>query len=63
MKVKAKVLAALVLLTMVGGAQAQTVEQFYTGKTINFIVPFSAGGYYDSGARLFARYMGQYIPG
>ena len=60
---KAQVLGALALLTAACNAQAQTVEQFYAGKTINFIVPFSAGGYYDSGARLFARYMGQYIPG
>jgi tripartite-type tricarboxylate transporter receptor subunit TctC len=60
---KAKILAALALFTVASNASAQTVEQFYAGKTINFIVPFSAGGYYDSGARLFARHMGQYIPG
>ena len=60
---KAKILAALALFTVTSHASAQTVEQFYTGKTINFIVPFSAGGYYDSGARLFARHMAQYIPG
>jgi len=60
---KAHILGAMALLTAACNVQAQTVEQFYAGKTINFIVPFSAGGYYDSGARLFARYMGQYIPG
>ena len=60
---KAKLLAALALFTVASNASAQTVEQFYAGKSINFIVPFSAGGYYDSGARLFARHMGQYIPG
>ena len=60
---KANLLAALALFTVASNASAQTVEQFYAGKSINFIVPFSAGGYYDSGARLFARHMGQYIPG
>ncbi len=45
------------------GASAQTVEQFYTGKTINLIVPFSAGGYYDTGGRLVARNLGRYVPG
>lgn len=60
---KANLLAALALFTIASNASAQTVEQFYAGKSINFIVPFSAGGYYDSGARLFARHMGQYIPG
>ena len=63
MNAKAIGLFALVALAATSGAQAQTVEQFYAGKTINFIVPFSSGGYYDSGARLFARHMGQYIPG
>ncbi len=46
-----------------GAAHAQSVEQFYTGKTINVIVPFSAGGIYDTSGRLVARHMGQYIPG
>jgi tripartite-type tricarboxylate transporter receptor subunit TctC len=44
-------------------AHSQTVEQFYTGKTINFIVPFSAGGIYDTTGRLISRNMGQFIPG
>lgn len=50
-------------LASVNVAYAQTPEQFYAGKTIAVIVPFSAGGYYDSGGRLLARHMGQYIPG
>jgi tripartite-type tricarboxylate transporter receptor subunit TctC len=44
-------------------ASAQSVEQFYAGKTINLIVPYAAGGYYDTGARLVARHFGRYIPG
>ena len=44
-------------------ACAQTAEQFYRGKTINLIVPFSPGGYYDLGARLVGRHMSAHIPG
>ncbi|MEX0804145.1 MAG: tripartite tricarboxylate transporter substrate-binding protein [Candidatus Binatia bacterium] len=42
-------------------AGAQT--DFYKGKTIRIIVGSTAGGFYDRWARLFARYMGKYIPG
>jgi tripartite-type tricarboxylate transporter receptor subunit TctC len=38
-------------------------EPFYKGKTIRIIVGSTAGGFYDRWARLFARYMGKYIPG
>src|SRR5262245_38235331 len=44
-------------------AGAQTVEQFYAGRGITLIVPFTAGGYYDNGARLIARHLGKHIPG
>jgi tripartite-type tricarboxylate transporter receptor subunit TctC len=59
-------LSALVALIMVLGearAQSQTVEQFYSGKVINLIVPYATGGYYDTGARLVARHFSRYIPG
>jgi tripartite-type tricarboxylate transporter receptor subunit TctC len=42
------------------GAQA---DQFYKGKTIRIIVGSTAGGFYDRWGRLFAKYMGKYIPG
>jgi tripartite-type tricarboxylate transporter receptor subunit TctC len=38
-------------------------EQFYKGKTIRIIVGSTAGGFYDRWGRLFAKYMGKYIPG
>jgi tripartite-type tricarboxylate transporter receptor subunit TctC len=40
---------------------AQTT--FYESKTIRIIVGFSAGGGYDSLARILSRHMGKYIPG
>jgi tripartite-type tricarboxylate transporter receptor subunit TctC len=54
----------LAMLCMIGPAAAQdSVEQFYRGKSINIYVGSSAGGGYDSYARILSRYMGKYIPG
>jgi tripartite-type tricarboxylate transporter receptor subunit TctC len=44
-------------------AAAQPAEDFFKGKTITISVGFSPGGSYDFYPRLFARYMGKYIPG
>jgi tripartite-type tricarboxylate transporter receptor subunit TctC len=38
-------------------------DDFYQGKTIRFIVGFSAGGGYDSYTRTVARHIGKHIPG
>jgi tripartite-type tricarboxylate transporter receptor subunit TctC len=43
-------------------ATAQS-DQFYKGKTIRIMVGSTAGGFYDRWGRLFAKYMGKYIPG
>jgi tripartite-type tricarboxylate transporter receptor subunit TctC len=52
----------LALLPLTGAAAfAQSVEQFYTGKTINFIVGAGAGGSYDIYARTLANHMGKHI--
>src|SRR5262245_66126250 len=45
------------------GAPAQTVEEFYRGKSITMLVGSGAGGGYDSYARNFARHMSRHIPG
>ena len=42
---------------------AASVETFYAGRTITLIVPFGPGAYYDLGARLIARHLGEHIPG
>ena len=39
------------------------MAEFYTGKTITISVGYSPGGSYDYYPRVFARYMGKYIPG
>jgi tripartite-type tricarboxylate transporter receptor subunit TctC len=43
-------------------ARAQD-DSFYKGKTIRIMIGSTAGGFYDRWGRLFARYMGKYIPG
>ena len=43
--------------------RAQSVEEFYKGKTINLAIGFSVGGGYDLYARHLARHMGKHIPG
>jgi tripartite-type tricarboxylate transporter receptor subunit TctC len=45
------------------GAPAQTVEEFYRGKSITMLVGSGAGGGYDTYARIFARHMSRHIPG
>lgn len=42
---------------------ARAVEEFYRGKNVKIIVGFSAGGGYDTYARLIARHMPRFIPG
>jgi tripartite-type tricarboxylate transporter receptor subunit TctC len=44
-------------------AQAQSVAEFYRGKTINLLIGVGVGGEYDLQARLVARHIGKHIPG
>ncbi len=44
-------------------ARGQTVEEFYRGKTMKFIVGSNTGGSYDTYSRLLAQFMGRHIPG
>lgn len=53
----------LALALACGGASAQDEKSFYAGKTINLIVPFTAGGINDLAARLVARHMPAFVPG
>ena len=53
-------LSAIVLATP---AVAQSPVDFYKGKTVTIYVGLSAGGGYDTNARLVGRHIGRYIPG
>jgi tripartite-type tricarboxylate transporter receptor subunit TctC len=46
-----------------GSAAAQTVEQFYKGKTVDFEIGYPTGGSNDAYARLVASHLGKHIPG
>jgi tripartite-type tricarboxylate transporter receptor subunit TctC len=50
-------------LALCDGAAAQSVEQFYRGRTINVLVASQSGGVNDLVARLIARHFGNHIPG
>ena len=51
------------LCTVTAAAAQDAVADFFKGKQINIIVGSSAGGGYDTYARLLARYFGNHIPG
>jgi len=44
-------------------AVAESVAEFYKGKTLQMIVPASPGGDYDLRSRLIGRHIGDHIPG
>ena len=57
-------LAPLALvIAMAAPARAQSVEEFYKGRSMPLIIGFSAGSGYDIYARLLARHMSKHIPG
>jgi tripartite-type tricarboxylate transporter receptor subunit TctC len=51
------------IFALAGQASSQTPEQFYAGKTIDFVIGYPPGGSNDTLGRLVARHLGQYIPG
>jgi tripartite-type tricarboxylate transporter receptor subunit TctC len=55
--------AAAALMTLGASAHAQSVADFYKGKTITLAIGFSSGGGYDLYARHLARHIGKHIPG
>jgi tripartite-type tricarboxylate transporter receptor subunit TctC len=64
----AKTLAAMlgglsIGLIAMASANAQTVEQFYRGKTVTVLVGTSPGGINDITARFAAKHFGHFIPG
>lgn len=57
------VAAALVLLGASIAAQAQSVEDFYRGRSLKMIVAAAPGGGADLYARIVVRHLGRHIPG
>ena len=58
-------LAALLILVCAAAsrAPAQTVEEFYRGKTVAIVLHSEPGSSYDIYARLLARHMPRFVPG
>jgi tripartite-type tricarboxylate transporter receptor subunit TctC len=54
---------AIAVLASAECATAQSVEQFYRGRSINFLVASAPGGINDLVARLMSRHLGNHIPG
>jgi tripartite-type tricarboxylate transporter receptor subunit TctC len=53
----------LASLALTSQACADTVADFYKGRTITLIVGYGPGGGYDLFARLMARHLGRHVPG
>jgi tripartite-type tricarboxylate transporter receptor subunit TctC len=54
---------AIFCAAAIGHAGAQTPEQFYAGKTVDFVIGYPPGGSNDTWGRLVARHLGRHIPG
>jgi tripartite-type tricarboxylate transporter receptor subunit TctC len=59
----ARTAVALSLVLAPAAARADSVADFYRGKTVEVYVGYSTGGGYDIYARTLARHMGRFIPG
>ncbi|MBU7442627.1 Bug family tripartite tricarboxylate transporter substrate binding protein [Paraburkholderia fungorum] len=56
--------AALAVSTAwLGTASAESVQDFYSGRTVNMDIGYSVGGGYDMYARLLAKHLGDHLPG
>jgi tripartite-type tricarboxylate transporter receptor subunit TctC len=55
--------STLVLLALCYLSTIASADEFYTGKTVRFVVGAPAGGGYDTYARAVARHLGKHIPG
>jgi len=60
---KLKLTSFTLAAVLCSAISALAQDQFFKGKTVRVIVPFSAGGGYDIYSRIMGRHMGKYIPG
>src|SRR4051794_17510555 len=59
----AAVLLAFAAQVGAGGAQAQSVADFYSGKQVQMLIGSGPGAGFDAYARLVARHLGRHVPG
>lgn len=60
---RAAILCAIALLGIPAAAAQDAIADFYSGKTIRFVIGAIPGGGNDGYARLVARHLGKHIPG
>ncbi len=63
MPVRGVLLCLLVASAPATAARADSVEDFYRGKTVTMLISSSPGGGYDTLSRSIARFLGKHIPG
>jgi tripartite-type tricarboxylate transporter receptor subunit TctC len=65
MRAISRILGSIGFLLGIGVApgQSQTVDSFYSGKQVEFIVGADAGTSHDTWVRLIAKYFTKYVPG
>ncbi|NNC63783.1 MAG: hypothetical protein HKN84_03275, partial [Gammaproteobacteria bacterium] len=51
------------ILVLQPSARSDEVSDFYGGREVRLLIGYSAGGGYDTYARLLARHIGRHIPG
>ena len=56
-------LAVVAVVAATNLAAAESVAEFYAGKTFTIVVGSDVGGGYDTNARLLSRHIGKFIPG
>lgn len=61
--ITASAVAAVCAIVPASSGYAQSVAEFYRGKTVALVIGYTVGGAYDVYARLVARHMGRHIPG
>ena len=61
--IRGSLLSFSLALAFAGPGRADSVSDFYRGRSINVLVGYSVGGGYDTYARVVARHMGKHIPG
>jgi tripartite-type tricarboxylate transporter receptor subunit TctC len=61
--VASALLLGAALIFQLSPAAAQSVADFYKDKQVKIVIGNAAGGDYDIGGRLLARFMGNHIPG
>ncbi|MEA3028442.1 MAG: hypothetical protein QOF91_3727, partial [Alphaproteobacteria bacterium] len=60
---RAAAFLVVLLVSFTSNGRAQSVADFYKGKTVDLYIGYSVGGAYDLYARMLARHIGKHIPG